>query len=69
MTAKSQQHARAVERPQRLRELFEEHSAFVCRSLRRLGVADADVDDMLQEVFLVVHQRLDDYEERNRARA
>jgi RNA polymerase sigma-70 factor (ECF subfamily) len=52
-----------------LRQLFEEHGSFVCRSLRRLGVPEADLDDMLQEVFLVVHQRLADYEERDRVRA
>ncbi len=31
---------------------------FVWRSLQRLGVRDADLDDVLQEVFVVVHQRL-----------
>lgn len=54
---------------QRVRDLFREHGAFVCRSLRRQGVSEADLDDLLQEVFLVVHQRLSDYEERGRARA
>jgi RNA polymerase sigma-70 factor, ECF subfamily len=55
--------------PLRLRDLYQEHAAFVWRSLRRLGVAEADVDDVLQEVFLVVHRRLSEYEERGRARA
>jgi len=55
--------------PSRLREAFEEHGAFVCRSLRYLGVPEADLDDLLQEVFLVVCQRLNDYEERGRARS
>ena len=31
---------------------------FVWRSLQRLGIHDADLDDVLQEVFVVVHQRL-----------
>lgn len=53
----------------RLREAFEAHGAFVCRSLRHLGVPEADLDDLLQEVFLVVSKRLDDYEERGRARS
>jgi RNA polymerase sigma-70 factor (ECF subfamily) len=52
-----------------LREVFEEHGPFVCRSLRYLGVREADLDDLLQEVFLVVYQRLNDYEEKGRARA
>lgn len=55
--------------PTRLRTLFDEHGAFVCRSLRVLGVPEADLDDALQEVFLVVFQRMHDYEERGRARA
>jgi RNA polymerase sigma-70 factor (ECF subfamily) len=49
--------------------VFEQHGAFVCRSLRMCGVREADLDDVLQEVFLVVHQRLPDYEERGSARA
>ncbi|MET0391068.1 MAG: sigma-70 family RNA polymerase sigma factor [Polyangiales bacterium] len=51
------------------RQLFEEHAAFVCRSLRVLGVHEADLDDMLQEVFVVVFKRFQDYEERGRVRA
>lgn len=31
---------------------------FVWRSLQRLGIRDPDLDDVLQEVFVVVHQRL-----------
>ncbi|HEX5660250.1 MAG TPA: sigma-70 family RNA polymerase sigma factor [Polyangiales bacterium] len=58
-----------TEHPPRLRQLFDENASFVWRSLRRLGVAEADVDDLLQEVFLVVYRRLDEYEERDRARA
>jgi RNA polymerase sigma-70 factor, ECF subfamily len=57
------------QRPTRLRELFEEHAPFVCRSLRRLGIGEADLDDLLQEVFLVVFQRLSEYVERGHARA
>jgi len=59
----------ATDLPQRLREVFEAHGAFVCRSLRYLGVREADLDDLLQEVFLVVHQRLSDYQEQGRVRA
>jgi RNA polymerase sigma-70 factor (ECF subfamily) len=55
--------------PLRLRHIFEEHAAFVCRSLRRLGVPEADLDDVLQEVFMVVYQRLTEYQERGRARS
>jgi RNA polymerase sigma-70 factor (ECF subfamily) len=35
--------------------LFRQHADFVARFLTRLGVAAGDLDDVLQEVFLVVH--------------
>jgi len=63
------QHAPPIEQTPPLRTVFEEHGAFVCRSLRLLGIREADLDDVLQEVFVVVYQRLHDYEERGRARA
>jgi RNA polymerase sigma-70 factor (ECF subfamily) len=37
--------------------LFREHAAFVARFLQRLGVPSSAVDDLLQEVFLVVHRQ------------
>ena len=48
--------------------LFHEHAAFAWRLLRRLGVADADTDDVCQEVFLTVHRRLPDFEGRSSTR-
>jgi len=59
----------AAHLPPQLREVYEEHGPFVIRSLRYLGVREADLDDTLQEVFLVVYQRLGDYEEKGRVRA
>lgn len=38
--------------------LFREHAPFAWRCLRRLGVAEADADDVCQEVFLIVHKKL-----------
>lgn len=49
--------------------LFREHADFVFRVVRRLGVADRDADDVVQEVFLVVHRRIGDYEPRSTLRA
>ncbi|MBX3209220.1 MAG: sigma-70 family RNA polymerase sigma factor [Labilithrix sp.] len=49
--------------------VFREYGAFVFRLLRRLGVPDADLDDLTQEVFIIVHRSLDRYEERNQMRA
>ncbi len=50
-------------------DVFREHGAFIFRLLRRLGVPDADLDDLTQDVFLIVHRTLDRYEERNHMRA
>ncbi len=44
------------------RAVYDEHFAFVWRSLRRLGVPENDAADAVQEVFMVVHRRLDDFE-------
>lgn len=41
---------------------FASHGAFVFRVLRRLGVAEATLDDAVQEVFLVAHRRWDSYD-------
>lgn len=41
--------------------LYREHRAFVWRSLRHLGVPSSELDDALQEVFLVVHRRRSEF--------
>ncbi len=38
--------------------VYDAHFAFVWRSVRRLGVVDSAVDDVVQDVFLVVHRQL-----------
>lgn len=50
-------------------ELFTEHNGFVWRSLSHLGVDRADLEDALQEVFVVVHRRLADYREQQKVRS
>lgn len=45
--------------------VYEEHFEFVWRSIRRLGVDEAALDDVVQEVFLVVYRRLGDFEGRS----
>lgn len=37
--------------------LFRAHAAFVARILARSGVAQRDLEDLVQEVFLVAHRR------------
>lgn len=39
-------------------DVYRSHSEFVWACLQRFGVRDRDLDDVLQEVFVVVHQRL-----------
>jgi RNA polymerase sigma-70 factor (ECF subfamily) len=41
------------------REVFDAHVRFVWRSLLALGVGEPDVPDASQQVFLVVHAKLD----------
>jgi RNA polymerase sigma-70 factor (ECF subfamily) len=48
--------------------LFREHAPYVWRALRRLGVRDADAEDVCQEVFVVVHRRLGDFQGRSNVR-
>ena len=46
-------------RKARFDRLVSEHYSFVWRSLRRLGVRAADLDDVVQEVFLASARNLD----------
>lgn len=52
-----------------LEQVFTEHVSFVWRALRAMGVAEADREDIAQEVFLVVRRQLPTYEERGTIRA
>lgn len=49
---------------QRFRELFRSHAPFVWRVLRRHGVSDAELEDVCQDVFVVVHRRLAEFQGR-----
>ena len=44
--------------PITIEALFSTHAGFVWRSLRRFGVIESDLEDQTQEVFLVAHRRL-----------
>jgi RNA polymerase sigma-70 factor, ECF subfamily len=46
--------------------LYVEHADFVWLSLQRLGVRPADLEDVLQEVFIVVHQQVGGFEGRSK---
>ena len=49
-----------------VRTIYREHGRFVWLSLQRLGVHPSDLDDVAQDVFMVVHRRLDTFDRRAR---
>ena len=51
--------------PPSFEETYEQYFDFVWRSLRRLGIPPASLDDATQDVFLVVHRRLREFEGRS----
>jgi RNA polymerase sigma-70 factor (ECF subfamily) len=60
--------APVVEVPLRVEGLYDAHFERVWRQLRRLGVPQASLDDAVQDVFLVAHRRLADFEGRSSPR-
>lgn len=49
-----------------VRAIYRAHARFVWLSLQRLGVHPSDVEDVAQDVFLIVHRRLNSYDRRAR---
>jgi len=49
-------------------EVFRAFAPFAWRVLLRLGIAESDAEDVCQEVFVVVHRKLDDFEGRSALR-
>ncbi|MEM6533449.1 MAG: RNA polymerase sigma factor [Myxococcota bacterium] len=49
--------------------VYDEHFPFVYRRVRQLGVADALIDDVVQEIFVVIHRQLNGFEGRSSMRA
>jgi RNA polymerase sigma-70 factor (ECF subfamily) len=50
-------------------DMFREHGRYAFRLQRRLGVQEADIDDVLQEVFVVVHRKLPEFDATRSGRA
>lgn len=48
--------------------VYDGYARFVWRALVRLGVSHRDVEDLVQEVFLVVHRRLEDFRQESTLR-
>jgi RNA polymerase sigma-70 factor (ECF subfamily) len=59
----------APAQPFDLEALYASQFDFVWRSARRLGVSVEALDDVVQEVFLVVHRKLCDFEQRSSVRS
>jgi len=52
--------------PLEVRTIYREQGRFVWLSLQRLGIHPSDLDDVAQDVFMVVHRRLDTFDRRAR---
>ena len=48
-----------------MRQIFDEHARYIWRTLRHLGISEADTPDLCQEVFVTVHRRLSSFEGRS----
>jgi RNA polymerase sigma-70 factor (ECF subfamily) len=48
-----------------VRQVFDEHARFVWRTVRHLGVAESDIADVCQDVFVAVHRKLAGFEGRS----
>lgn len=55
-------------RPQSFESVYDQYFDFVWRSVRRLGVRECAVDDVVQDTFVVVHRRLGEFEGRSTLR-
>jgi len=59
--------AKAAARPS-FQKVYDEYFGFVWRAVGNRGVAAAAMDDVVQEVFLVVHRKLGEFEGRSSLR-
>jgi RNA polymerase sigma-70 factor, ECF subfamily len=48
--------------------VFDEHAPFVWRTLRHLGIREADLPDVCQDVFITVHRKIEGFEGRSSMR-
>ena len=53
-----------TERPS-AHDVYQRHADFAWRTLRRLGVREAEANDALQDVFVIVHAKLEQFEARS----
>jgi RNA polymerase sigma-70 factor (ECF subfamily) len=51
-----------------LHSVYAENARFVWRALRGMGVRDAEIGDAVQDVFIVVHRRYQEFDHRFKVR-
>jgi RNA polymerase sigma-70 factor (ECF subfamily) len=52
----------------RFESVYQEHAGFTWRVLRGMGIPDTAVEDAVQDVFVVVHRRLPEFDGRHSVR-
>jgi RNA polymerase sigma-70 factor (ECF subfamily) len=68
MTANARRDVDAAARLADFDRLYEQHAAFVWRTLRSLGVSKEDIEDTAQDVFTTVFRKLGTFEGRSSLR-
>jgi len=53
---------RDIRPPAHALEAFHQEFDYLCRTLQRLGIREADVEDLVHEVFLVLSRKWQDYD-------
>lgn len=61
--------AKQPEAPPDFDAIYRSHFDFVWRCVRRLGIAEHSAEDVAQEVFVIVHRRLEDLDPQASVRA
>jgi RNA polymerase sigma-70 factor, ECF subfamily len=61
--------AAQVHLPETVARVYDSHFDFVWRNARRLGVPNANADDVVQDVFIVVQRRIADFDGRTSMQA
>ncbi|MBV1859959.1 MAG: RNA polymerase sigma factor [Nannocystaceae bacterium] len=51
-----------------LREVYEAHWRFVWRSVRKMGISESRIEDVVQDIFIVVSRQLEHFEGRSSIR-
>lgn len=67
-TNREMERCESDETSERVAAIFREHGRYVWRSLVYLGIPEREVPDLVQDVFVVVHRKLDGFDGRSSMR-